>query len=358
MCWFPKKPGSLRIAREDFTHIVRCGDCPGCIELDRRRLADRLVARYPERDRSFWVVRIYASIARHAKLSRLLHRRVGLALEPGFARLGVSSFAVIAQSKAPIAAALRDLGLPHRAERVQLSRGRRAWRRLTAGLLVSRERYGEQVKRWYFPGLPPAPREKFEVVSKPYKRGYARASSPRAWTASKVILVPPAVWSLRRADRRRVREALRNAPDPESASVVIDLVAAVSTKLAAQLNVNAAPKERLSKEQVQAWYQRMAERRAASSSSDSGSEDLPPFSEMGGYRSSVHTTSADAPKLLSDEELLSTGKTGDPVWMERERESQRLRGQRETATKARNQSWIEQWSERMKRLVKGGKPDG
>lgn len=353
MCWFPRKPGSLRIAREGFEHIVRCGDCPGCVELDRRRLADRLSARYPDRSREIFLIRVYAPAARHTAISHALHRRPALELEPGLFRLGVSSFAVLARSKAAIGSALQRLGLQHRIERIRLRRGRRAWRAITGGLQVAREVYGAQVKRWYCRGLPPAERESWDVVSKPYKKGYSRTASPRAWTASKLVLVPPEVWKLGRRDRRTVRELLRRAPDPESANVVINLVAAVSKKLAPQLSSIAAPQGRLSKEETQAWYQRMAEKKAASAGSGSASEIIPPLSEVGSYRSSVHSTAAETPKLLSDEELLTTGQSGDPVWMEREREKARLRGQREAAKQAKSKTWIESWAERMQQLVKG-----
>lgn len=357
MCWFPRKPGALRIRDEDFEHVIRCGDCPGCIELERRRLADRLVARYPDHNAELWLVRIHCSQREASGLCHNLHRRRSLTLEPGLFRLGVSSFAVLARAKGPIAAALRTLGLPHRIERIRFSRGRRAWRAITAGLLVSRERYGEQVKRWYCRGLPPAERKRWEVVSKPYQKGYSKSRSPRAWKRGSLVLVPPEVWQLGRHDRRTVRELLRKAPDPESAKVVIDLVAAVTTKLAGHFQSIAAPKGRLSREQVQSWYKAMAEKKAASAHSGSGSEILPPLSEVGGYVSSVHSTSADAPKLTTDEELQAIGKSGDPVWMERERVRQRQRGAEEARSKARTKTWIEQWAERMQSLVKGGRND-
>jgi hypothetical protein len=261
----------------------------------------------------------------------------------------------VARSKAALADALRKLNLAHRIERIRLRRGRRAWRAITAGLLVTRERYGEQIKRWYCRGLPPAEREAFEVIRTAYKRGYSRSSSPRAWTADKLVLVPPEVWKLGRHDRRKVRELLRRAPDPETAGAVIDLVRAVSTKLAGQLQSIAAPKGRLTPEQVRGWYQRMAEKKAASAASGSGSKILPPFSEMGGYASSVHTTSSDAARLTTDDELLSVGESGNPVWMERERARERARGQEQASKMAREKSWIEQWSERMQKLVKGDK---
>ena len=121
MCWMPLKPWSLRIARDDWTGIVPCGECPGCLEFYRRRLCDRLRAKYRDlevralrasgRGRAraasrpnapepaLYLNRIYAPLEHHAALSRKLHRRRGLELEPGFLRLGATSFAVIARVK-------------------------------------------------------------------------------------------------------------------------------------------------------------------------------------------------------------------------------------------------------------------
>ncbi len=353
MCWFPVKPGSLRIEREGFHHIVRCRDCPGCLELDRRRLADRLSTRYPRDGRDLYLVRIYAPGSTHAGFSHALHRRRALGLEPGFFRLGASSFAVLVRDKHLVAHALRKMALVSRIEKIRFRRGRRAWRSLTAGLLVSRDTYGAQVKRWYARGLPAAERESWTVTSKPYQRGYDRRSSPRAWTESKLVLVPPEVWRMGRRDRRTVREMLRRAPDPESARVVIDLVAALNRKFAQHLPLEAAPKGRLSKEQVREWYQKMAAKKAASETSGSGSEILPPLSEVGGYASSVHSSPTEQSKLVSDDELLKPGASGDPAWMERERQRVRLRGQREAAKQAKDKTWIEQWAEKMQSLVKG-----
>ena len=289
MCWFPRKPGRLRIQRDGYEHIVRCGECPGCIELNRRRLADRLSAKYASDAVGLFLTRIYVPLGIQAAVSHNLHRRPRLGLEPGLYRLGISSFAVLTRAPNELHLALNRAGLRHRSERVRFKRGRRAWRGITAGLLVSRDQYGEQVKRWYCRGLPPAEKETWQVVKREYQKGYSRLHSPRAWTADKLVLVPPDVWKLGRNDRRRVRELLRRAPDPESARVVIDLVAAVTAKVGRQLTVNAAPSGRLTREQVQAWYKSMAEKKAASAAPGSGSESLPPLSGEGGIRRRVHS---------------------------------------------------------------------
>src|SRR5260370_31770997 len=99
------------------------------------------------KDHDLFVIRIWYPKELQVELSAKLHRRRGLELEPGFFRLGTDSFAVLARSKEIIPPLLRRLGLRHRVEPVRLSRGRRAWRKLTAGILVARAVCGEQVKR-------------------------------------------------------------------------------------------------------------------------------------------------------------------------------------------------------------------
>ncbi len=221
MCWFPRKPGRLRITREGYEHIVRCGACPGCYELERRWLADRFRARYRGEAADLWIARVWAEAAKHAGLSHRLHRRSALRLDPGFLRLGLSSFALITRDKHALAQALHAMHLDFRIERVRHGRRRRAWRGITAGLLVDRERYGEQVKRWYVRGLPKREKLAWEVEKRPYEKGYDRRRSPRAWTSSSLVLVPPEVWSMSRPDRRTLRALLRGATDPESVASIV-----------------------------------------------------------------------------------------------------------------------------------------
>ena len=103
MCWWPRRPWAMKFAGDGFEGIVRCGECPGCLEFDRRRLADRLHAKYssqaeprprtpkrPPRDAGprstehpprFFMIRISAPLVDQATLSHKLHRRRGVELE-------------------------------------------------------------------------------------------------------------------------------------------------------------------------------------------------------------------------------------------------------------------------------------
>jgi hypothetical protein len=362
MCLDPVKPWRIRIARDGFEHVVRCGECPGCYEFERRRLADRLTAKYipgsasgagagTRRGRKtvaaadgpipcLYVIRIYAPEELHAVYSRRLHRRPSLQLERGFARLGTTSFAILARSRFAPLTALRRMGLKHRIETVKFSRGRRAWRPITAGLVVTRERYGPDLNRFYFRGLPAAEREKWEVIKVSKYQSYDRWRSPRAWSDRNLVLVPPQVWAMRRVDRRNYRKLMSTAATPELAGALAALVLDIADSKSI---VPVEKKGKLTPDQVRDWYKRMRDRSidrgtALANSSFSPTAEpspglhdetrrepqsaefssLPPLSEVGGYRSSEHDQGELLPKALTDQQLLEPGPSGRPRWVERQ----------------------------------------
>ena len=321
MCLFPVKPWRLKFSGDGFEGVIRCRECPGCLELDRRRMADRLNSKYGLRGetahdskrrpgaecpvetarspRNLFVVRIWAPLELHASIAHKLHRRRGLELEPGMWRLGASSFALLAREATPLRALLKRTGLRHRIEPLRLSRGRRAWRVLTAGITVAREIYGEQRNRWYARGLPPAERQKWEVQKIGQYKSYSRARSPRAWTGRKLVLVPPEVWQLRRVDRRSLRGLLNRQSDPEGVARVMRLVADAISGARSRFDVSAAPKARLTREQVVQWYADSARRKEARTALPGSDSSNTPTSEVGGYVSSEHKQGELMPLELS-----------------------------------------------------------
>src|SRR5258707_15134517 len=46
MCLWPRLPWRIRFHRDGFEGVVPCRECPGCLELERLRLAERLNKRY------------------------------------------------------------------------------------------------------------------------------------------------------------------------------------------------------------------------------------------------------------------------------------------------------------------------
>lgn len=310
MCLWPIKPWRIRFSGDGFEGVIRCRECPGCLELDRRRMADRLSVKYSAglaqrveqgatcaldvgsspaaRSKTLFVVRIWAPLDQHASIAHKLHRRRGLELEPGMWRLGAGSFAMISRTAGTLPALLKRLGLRHRIQPLRLSRGRRAWRVLTAGLTVAREIYGEQRNRWYARGLPAADRQKWEVQKIGKYQSYDRARSPRAWTGSKLVLVPPEVWQLRRTDRRALRGQLLRASDPEGVARVMRLVSDAISSARSRFDVSAAPKALLSREAVVRQYAAAAERSKARTALPESDSSITPSSGEGGYVSSEH----------------------------------------------------------------------
>jgi hypothetical protein len=326
MCWMPLKPWSLRISREDWSGIVPCGECPGCLEFYRRRLADRLKAKYgSDRARTergavrgldpakrdcaqvasqLYLIRIYAPVEQHAALSRLIHRRRGVELEPGFLRLGATSFAVLAHGKVLPPLYLSGVRLETRTEAIRLSRGRRAWRSATAGMLVAREAYGEQVNRWYLSGLPPAEKESWDVSTRAGAKAYSRASSPRVWKKGNLVLVPPEIWMLGRGDRRTLRRDLGAQSSPEGIARVMAMVSEVLARRSQSSLLGPAARPVLNTDQVREFYSAMAKRVAqrASAAPSNSLSSLP--SEGRGYVSSIHSGGIDPPEPVPIDGLI------------------------------------------------------
>lgn len=357
LCWFPRKPWALKIRRDDWDHIIRCGECPGCLEFDRRRLADRLGRKYgggtahnaagltTSRTSTassatisglrLFIIRINAPLKEHARICHALHRRPSLSLEPGMYRIGTQSFALLTRAPATLRRALRRLGLECRVEPVHLKRRRRAWRTLTAGLTVARAAYGEQVKRWYARGLPKVEHQKWEVDKHAMQKPWARVSGARARSGRRIILVPPELWGLRRSDRSRLRGLLADAGSPEAVSQVMGIVADLLTAQSRGFPVNQPAKGRLERSEVVAWYQRMKQASETRRAGEPPPQFPPPSFLEGGYISSVH--SGNAPPVAESEH------------------ERFLRGERERREhlKKSDQDFYSSWADRMVRKARG-----
>jgi len=377
MCWFPRKPWRLRIERDGFEHVIRCGECPGCLEFERRRLADRLNAKYATgvvrrvagstlvsgsgatnaepHGLQLYIVRIWAPLSRHTEISHKLHRRAGLELEPGMYRLGASSFAILSREKGRLPLALRAAGVEFRIEPVLFRRRRRAWRALTAGLMVAREVYGEQVKRWYARGLPAANRESWNVLKLKEYKAHDRATGPRAWTRGKLALVPPEVWTLRRNDRRSLRALLNRAPDPESVHKVMAVVSQVVAARDLQSSVLASGSGKLTAAQVREWYDRRKSSAAEQRSVDSVMPDLHPSSGGEGYVSSEHSQGELMPRQLSEEQLLEPGPSGRERWRERQEADERSLARANEERRDRARRSLAAALESLRKKITGGK---
>ena len=352
LCWFPRRPWRLRIADDQFQHVIRCGECPGCLEFDRRRLADRLVqayhadrkelaasssarvdARSPLGRRTkgeLFAVRVFCPVERHASLYHNLARRPLLDARRGFFRLGRGSFAFLTSRPGSVGDALKAARLKYRVERIRLSRGRRAWRSITAGILVAREAYGENLNRWYARGLPKADRRKWNVIKLSKYKPYDRRRSPRAWKRGDLFLVPPAYWTATRATRQAIRKTMAIATSPELAAAIQTVVAGM-----AGASPGSLPSDRNRTPRSGAPF-----------------KNISPSFEGGRYLTSRLTQGELIARARSDPALLETGSSGRPVWMERELD--RLKGS-DDANEARRRRVVEESMSIIERLAQKAK---
>lgn len=376
MCQSPRRPWALTIENDGDQLVAPCGKCPGCLEFLRRRLADRLNRKYGKAtsaqagstssaatraasagatsSTALWLIRVWAPADLHYYFSRKLHRRRGLELEPGTYRLGVNSFAVLARSRYASPRVLRRLGLRFHIEPIRLSRGRRAWRRLTSGILIARAVYGEQAKRWYARGLPPAERLRWDVVKKAMQKPWRRRTGARVRTGSRVILVPPAIWSMDGDRMKEYRAIAAGATSPEEIEGnkrwLIDLVAGVAKHQNLEAPAQPAPKQQVSRE----FYIEMAKRKNAGASASPVADPNPSTLPGGGLRSSVHSGNAPPVEIPPDEELAKLSRIGIGLLLsgiedQGERKELEKRWQRLSFALE-----LQEWQERMKSKIRGG----
>lgn len=398
MCRSPRRPWAMTGTDDEWQFPLPCGDCEGCMERLRRQLAHRLTRAYAKpttvgsastsnartetasasatRSAALWLVRIWAPADLHYWFSRKLHRRRGLELESGTYRLGVDSFAVLARSKFSLPRVLRRLGLRFTVEPVRLSRGRRAWRALTAGILVARAIYGKEVKRWYARGLPPAERKSWDVVKRAMQKPWRRRTGARVRTGGKIILVPPAIWSMDGDRIKEYRNATAAALNPEQVSANQRRLADLVAGAAATLRLTAPAQPALTREQVRGFYVSMAQRKAARGSATSAPTPTPSTLLGGGLRSSVHSDVADEaargaldlktwlhsgapPPAMGREreyedwldECWSDGRTRRAIFNEVHKKLDEAVREKDFAKYSRE---IDLWLERMKSKIRGG----
>lgn len=206
-CWHPINPSKYATVSEDGedVHIIRCRECPGCLELDRRLLADRLMATFCEEVRSIWVVMVEASMEMAARICLSLRRTLKWSRVWGWCRIGGSHIAIVVAGQKPFVPVVRLWhGLKVSLIRVSKTRKRRAWRGVTAGILYSRSVYGENVNRWYIRNLKNVERVKRVAVW----RGSGRSSHPEmlagvAGVRAGVSIHPPEAYRPPRLVKRR-----------------------------------------------------------------------------------------------------------------------------------------------------------
>jgi hypothetical protein len=325
MCWRPRLPRRLRIASVDFEHVVPCRDCPGCLEFYRRRQQIRLTKLYPKKRETLYLLTIEAKLSTQVAMVRRARSWKGAAVERGFWRLGTGSVGVLVRSRAIVAARLRRLGFHFRFRPLYLSRGRRAFAPITRGLLVERSVYGENLNRFYVPGLPPAEKNSWEVVKLAKQPKYDNDESPRAWTADRRKLLPPRVRKLLPLTPADARRLLERVGRPERVLEVGRFIQEQVARAFRRSNVVADPKAPEEIERQRAFVMRTAVRDEGDKPNTPRSENNPSPSLGGGYTTSVESTIARAPPKDWLEVAGDVAATPRPAWMVREDEDEEAR---------------------------------
>lgn len=214
-CWHPVNPSKYATESEDGSdvHLIRCRRCPGCMELDRRELADRLVLTFNKEVGDIWVGVVGISLETAGMMAAAICRTTSGSKLWGWCRIGASRIAIVVVGRKPRSHArqLSD-GRSVSWVRVLKTRKRRAWLRVTAGILYSRSVYGEQTNRWYIRGLKRVPRAKRVGMW----RGRAREQNPElregvAGVRAGVSIHPPEAYRPPKLVKRRAPGARRFA---------------------------------------------------------------------------------------------------------------------------------------------------
>jgi hypothetical protein len=348
-CIDPIRPWHLVAVRDDNTHVLPCRKCHNCLEYYRRCFCDRLQLKYHDRDARLFLFRIQWPIELHADLSRRLHRRETLELEPGFSRIGTSSFGVLAREPAPLSALLNQRRIKFTCIRVQLKRRRRAWRDFSVGLVVARAAYGSDLNRWYIPGLPKLPREPWEIQRHAMQKPWRKWTGARTRNGRRLILVPPELWRVSVSERRDYRDQFNAARSPEAVLEIVRRLREAIASKTRDLDYSKPAEGRPEAREAMEYRRRWLMRQAAGVHPKSGSGSSPPIPDRGSYTSSVH--SGNAPPAIADDQawLLAPGPSGKPRWLERElRDSETIR----QAQAAKVQKNVQDVQNRLARLAR------
>jgi hypothetical protein len=247
---------------------------------------------------------------------------------------------------------------------------------LTAGILVARAVYGEEVKRWYARGLPGAERMRWDVVKRAMQKPWRRRTGARVRNGSKIILVPPAIWSMDGDRLKEYREAAAAAVSPEQVIANRRRLAELVAGAASALRLSAPAEPALTREQVQTFYVSMAQRKRARASETAAAALHPSTLLGGGLLSSRHISplgpvpdsAAELDKWLHSgapppqmgrerdyedwlDECWSDGRTRRAILAER---AETTHFERVEALKNPFRGEVDAWLERMKGKIRGG----
>lgn len=200
-CLFPIEPSTyVTFGADGREHVIRCKTCLPCRRFEQHRLQRALVETFREVEGDLWLIEIQCPQTEHARVARRFERSRTANCWSGFFRLGSSSVALIAVGQKPHLSALRaSWRYAFSCVKIRRSRGRRAFARVTSGLLASRDEYGRWVNRYYLRGLKRPERDPMTKATG-YTKGIRRRHlitrddrSVRAWKDGISIHLPAAI---------------------------------------------------------------------------------------------------------------------------------------------------------------------
>jgi hypothetical protein len=227
-CFGTFKPARLTAVSADGSILrsLRCRKCGACLELDRRILAKRLAKHFEPVEGELWTVSIACRRSNSVNLARAF-RHAGIAnTADGFLRNGPSVITLIAIGSKPNC---RQWARDHAASvvvtKLKRSRGSRGWRGVCAGMLTTRDDYGEQTNRYYWRGLPAAETEHWQIERGRVLRHRRPEFGPGVRVVNRDLgLIAPEAW-------RPLRIVKRKAPESAPAVRVNQPLTAIGASL-------------------------------------------------------------------------------------------------------------------------------
>jgi hypothetical protein len=166
VCLQPVNPRSFAAVATDerYECALPCRVCENCRRWQRLQLRRRLKKGFGSCQEKLWTLQVECSPSSVGRVLRSIRRTMTPSCWQGFVRSGTDGVVIIVAGARPTLSAkiIGQIG-SWCVKRVKDSKRLRAWRVATAGLLVSRDSFGENVNRYYIRGLPKLDRELMQI---------------------------------------------------------------------------------------------------------------------------------------------------------------------------------------------------
>lgn len=221
ICLSPVDARNLAAISADgnYESTLPCRKCEGCRRYQMLVLRRRLVEGFKSCREKLWTLQVDCSPSVRQWVIRTLRRTMMRTEWLGYCISKDGFVALIAKATQPrLSAWITGPTRLYRAKPVKARARLSGWRKLTVGLLIPREVYGEQVNRFYFRGLAPYQREPLEVQTK----GGIRKRHPDARAGVRAWRNGLSLYPSQRCLVREFLSRLRNSCARASATLTIN----------------------------------------------------------------------------------------------------------------------------------------